>query len=176
MVRRKTRKIKDKWKDVAIAFKDGFISGFISNLVTTVINMFVTTATRVVRIIREGIFSLMKAIKTLLFPPEGTTYEEAMHEAKKLIASGLIVSLGVIAEEYIDKLIKATAILGPFSDVLTAVFVGAITGLSITMVVYYIDKKKNEKEMVNSLISDTNEKFGNVDELLKQLNSGALTT
>lgn len=36
-------RIKDKWKDVAIAFRDGFISGFISNLVTTFINVFVTT-------------------------------------------------------------------------------------------------------------------------------------
>ena len=31
-----SNKILVKWKDVAIAFKDGFLSGFISNLVTTV--------------------------------------------------------------------------------------------------------------------------------------------
>jgi len=162
-------RVKDKWKDVAVAFKDGFISEFISNLATTVINMFVSTGKRIVRIIREGMFSLFRAVKLLLFPPEGMTYEDAMHEAKKLIASGLIISLGVIAEEYIDKLIRGTAILAPFADVLTAIFVGAITGLSITMVVYYIDKKKNDKEMVNSLISDTNQKFDNLDVLLAQL-------
>lgn len=49
-------KIKDKWKDVVVAFKGGFISGFISNLVTTFINVFVTTGKRLVRIIREGFF------------------------------------------------------------------------------------------------------------------------
>ncbi|EDZ61995.1 conserved hypothetical protein [Sulfurimonas gotlandica GD1] len=162
-------RVTSKWKDVAIAFKDGFISGFISNLVTTVINMFVTTGKRVVRIIREGLFSLFRAVKLLTFPPEDMSYEDSMHEAKKLIASGLIVSLGVIAEEYIDKLIRGTAILEPFADELTAVFVGAITGLSITMVVYYIDKKKNDKEMVDSLMSDTNQKFDNLDVLLNRL-------
>ena len=162
-------KVKNKWKDAAVAFKDGFISGFISNLATTVINMFVTTGKRVVRIIREGLFSLFRAIKLLIFPPENMSYEDAMHEAKKLIATGLIVSMGVIAEEWIDALIKGTAILEPFSDILTGVFVGAITGLSITMVVYYIDKKRNDKEMFNSLVNDTNTKFDKLDNLLSSL-------
>jgi len=165
-------RVKDKWKDAAMAFQDGFISGFISNLATTVINMFVTTGKRVVRIIREGLFSLFRAIKLLVFPPEGMTYEDAMHEAKKLIATGLIVSLGVIAEEWIDTLIKGTVVLEPFADILTGVFVGAITGLSITMVVYYIDKKRNDKEMFNSLVNDAEQQFDKLDKLLSNLNYG----
>lgn len=162
-------KIQAKWKNVAIAFKDGFLSGFISNLVTTAINMFVTTGKRVVRIIREGIFSLFKAIKMLIFPPENMTYEEAMHEAKKVVASGLIISLGVIAEQYIDTLIKGSIILEPLSDILTTIFVGAITGVAVTMTVYYIDKKKNDKDAIKKLINDTDEKFENLEVLLNKL-------
>lgn len=157
-------RIKNKWKDTAIAFKDGFLSGFISNLVTTVINMFVTTAKRVVRIIREGLFSLFRAVKLLLFPPEDMTPEDAMHEAKKLIATGLIVSLGVIIEEWIDKLIKGTAILEPFSDTLTAIFVGTITGISITMVVYYIDKKRDDKKLLTSLATQIDKAHRNIEQ------------
>ena len=159
-------RIKAKWKDAVIAFKDGFISGFISNLVTVVVNAFVTTGKRVVRIIREGIFSLFKAVKLLIFPPENMTYEEALHEAKKLLATGLIVSLGVIVEQYIDTLIKGTAVLEPFSDILTTVFVGAITGLAITMTVYHIDKKKNDKDAVKMLITQTDKSFDNIDSML----------
>ena len=162
-------RIQSKWKDVAIAFKDGFLSGFISNLVTTAINMFVTTGKRVVRIIREGIYSLFKAVKMLIFPPENMTYEEAMHEAKKVIASGLIITLGVIAEQYIDSLIKGSVILEPLSDILTTIFVGAITGLAVTMTVYYIDKKKNDKDAIKKLINETDEKFDNVEVLLNRL-------
>lgn len=162
-------RIKDKWKDAAMAFKDGFISGFISNLVTVVINAFVTTSKRVVRIIREGIFSLFKAAKTLIFPPENLTFEEALHEAKKLLATGLIVSLGVIVEQYIDTIIKGTAILEPFSDILTTVFVGAITGLAVTMTVYYIDKKKNDKDAVKLLMKQTDESFANIDSMLNSV-------
>ena len=162
-------KIKSKWKDVAIAFKDGFLSGFISNLVTTAINMFVTTGKRVVRIIREGIYSLFRAVKMLIFPPENMTYEEAMHEAKKVIASGLIITLGVIAEQYIDTLITTTGILKPYSDILTTIFVGAITGLAVTMTVYYIYKKKNNKDVIKKFINETDEKFENLEVLLSKL-------
>ncbi|NCD11223.1 MAG: lactate permease [Epsilonproteobacteria bacterium] len=166
------RKIKAKWKDVAIAFKDGFISGFISNLVTTAINMFVTTAKRVIRIIREGIYSLIKAVKLLIFPPENMTYEEAMHEAKKIIASGLIVTLGVIAEEYIEKFLAATGALAPFASTLTAIFVGAITGLAITMTVYYLDKRKNDKDAINALMTQAENSIANGEALLAKLNPG----
>lgn len=165
-LKRIANRIKEKWKDAAIAFKDGFISGFISNLVTTVINAFVTTGKRVVRIIREGIYSLFKAVKVLLFPPENMTYKEALHEAKKLLATGLIISLGVIVEQYIDTLIKGTAVLEPFSDILTTVFVGAITGLAVTMTIYHIDKKKNDKDAVKMLITKTDESFDNIDKML----------
>jgi hypothetical protein len=159
-------RIKDKWKDAAMAFKDGFISGFISNLVTVVINAFVTTGKRVVRIIREGIFSLFKAVKTLIFPPENMTFEEALHEAKKLLATGLIVSLGVIIEQYIDTIIKGTAVLEPFSDILTTVFVGAITGLAVTMTVYHIDKRKNDKDAIKMLLAQTDQAFENINKML----------
>ena len=162
-------KIQAKWKDVAIAFKDGFLSGFISNLVTTAINMFVRTGERVVRIIREGIYSLFRAVKMLIFPPENMTYEEAMHEAKKVIASGLIISLGVIAEQYIDTLIKGSVILEPFSDILTTIFIGAITGVAVTMTVYYIDKKKNDKDAIQELIKQTTETLDNSELLLQKL-------
>jgi hypothetical protein len=102
----------------------------------------------------------------LIFPPENMTYEEAMHEAKKVIASGLIISLGVIAEEYIDILITGTAILKPFSEILTTIFVGAITGLAVTMTVYYIDKKKNDNDAIKMLKEDTKRTYENIDRLL----------
>lgn len=164
-LKRIATRIKDKWKDAAIAFKDGFISGFISNLATTVINMFVTTGKRLVRIIREGMFSLFRAVKLLLYPPEGMSTEDAMHEANKLIASGLIISLGVMAEEYIEKIIASTTILSPFATILTSVLVGAITGLSVTMAVYYLDKRKNDKEMVTELVNSSNRNIDYINNL-----------
>ena len=159
------KKIQAKWKDVVVAFKDGLLSGFISNFVTTMVNIFATTWKRFVRIIREGIFSLFKAIKILIFPPEDLTFTDVMHEAKKIIATGLMVSLGVLLEEAVSNFFKGI----PFSNILTSVFVGALTGIAITMTVYYIDKKKNDKDAINQMIKETDEKFENVEMLLNKL-------
>ncbi len=165
-IRRIGIRLTDKWKDFIKSFKDGAISGFISNLVTTLTNMFITTGKRIVRIIREGIFSLFRAVKVLLFPPDNLSFSEALHEAKKLIASGLIISIGVILEEYVDDLIKTTVFLEPFADVLTTILIGGITGIAISLAVYYIDKKKNDEELFNNLICDTNKKFDELDQIL----------
>jgi len=159
-------RLTDKWKDFVKSFQDGAISGFISNLVTTLTNMFVTTGKRIVRIIREGIFSLFRAIKILLFPPENLSFSDALHEAKKLIASGVIISIGVILEEYVDTLIKTTVFLEPFADVLTTILIGGITGIAVSLAIYYIDKKKNDKELFNNLVCDTNKRFDELERLL----------
>ena len=165
-IKRIGKKLSKKWKDFIKSFKDEAISGFISNLVTTLTNMFVTTGKRIVRIIREGIFSLFKAIKILLFPPDNLSFSDALQEAKKLIASGLIISVGVILEEYVDKLIKTTVFLEPFADVLTSILIGGITGISVSLAIYYIDKKKNDKALFNALVCDTNKKFDELDKIL----------
>lgn len=165
-------RISARWEDAAIAFKDGFISGFISNLATTVINMFVTTGKRVVRIIREGIFSLFRAVKMLINPPENMTYEEAMHEASKLLATGVLISLGLLLEEYVDKLIiEPTPILKPYADVITTILIGTLTGLAVTMTVYYLDKKRDDKKLFQNLLKSTNE---DIEQITKSLQASEL--
>lgn len=134
------RNIANKWKGVVEGFSAGFISGFISNLITTLVNMFVTTAKRFVRMIREGVFSLLKALKLILFPPADMSFAETMHEAMKLIASGGVVIAGVALEEVIDKLILGVPFLVPFAPVVTAVIVGSLTAIAMSLVAYLIDK------------------------------------
>lgn len=129
-----------KWQDACEGFRDGFISGFLSNLVTVIINMFVRTGKRIVRIIREGFFSLLRAIKILCFPPEGMTTGQAAHEASKLIAAGLATIGGIAVEQHIDNMIKLAPGLELFADILTTVLIGGLTGLATTFIVYAIDK------------------------------------
>ncbi|GAB6081917.1 hypothetical protein JCM30471_08310 [Desulfuromonas carbonis] len=129
-----------RWKDVVKSFGEGAISGFFSNLVTVVINMFVRTGKRAVRIIREGFFSLLKAIKMLVNPPEGMSSAQAAHEATKLIAAGLTIAGGVLIEQAIDNLIGKIPFLDQFADVLTSVVVGMATGLATVFIVYALDK------------------------------------
>ncbi len=138
-LRRVCERLAARWRDLGRAFVDGSVSGFLSNLVTVVINMFVRTGRRLVRIIREGFFAVMKALHMALFPPEGMSPDQARHEATKLLAAGLAIAGGVLLEEAIDKAIKAAPLLEPLADVLTTVMVGLATGLATVALVHLLE-------------------------------------
>ncbi|MDE1169346.1 MAG: hypothetical protein PW845_29215 [Pseudomonas sp.] len=133
-------KVAAKWENLIDGFTGGFISGFVSNAVTMLINLFVTTGKRAVRMIREGVFSLLKALKVMVLPPEGLTFAQASHEALKLLAVGGVVIAGVALEEMAEKLILSVPLFAPIASVLTAVLVGALTAFCMTFVCYLIDK------------------------------------
>lgn len=170
-------RIASRWKDVGAAFANGFISGFLSHLVTVAFNMFVRTGKRMVRIIREGFFSLMKAIKMICFPPEGMTVAQAAHEASKLIAAGLVVTGGIAIEQSIDAMIKTMPMLEPFADILTSILIGGLTGLATTLIVYAIDKidffKVNDDEkhifVMNKLETSLENMFAEGDILIAKM-------
>lgn len=136
-----------KYKEIVKSFGDGFMSGILSNLTTTIINIFATTSARLVRIIREGIFSFFKAIKLVLFPPENLTQEQVWYEAKKLIVSAIIVGLGVLIEQGIEAFLISLG-LGSFANVLTSVFIGVLTGISLAMAMYWLDTNQKSIEQM----------------------------
>ena len=131
-----TKDIISRWKNYIHIFKEGFISGILSNICTFIINNFITTLKNINRIIREGFLSLVKAIKMMVHPVAGMTRNEAMNEAIKLIASSIIVSLGILSEEAISKVMGNL----PFGGLLTSITVGILTGIATCVVTYLIDK------------------------------------
>lgn len=138
--KRVVSRVAARWKDALKAFGEGGISGFLSNLITTIINTLVKTGVRVVRMIREGVFSLLQAIKMVLSPPPNMTGREACHEASKLLAAGGIVIAGVALEEVIETFLQSIPVLLPFASILTAVFVGSFTALAMALAAYLIDR------------------------------------
>lgn len=140
---RRLRRVGDRviaqWRSFLDALANGAVSGAISNLVTAAVNLLVTTSKRLVRIIREGIFSLLSAVRLLLRPPPGMTLDQAAHEATKLVAAGLAVSGGVILEEAVEKAIASVAFLAPVAPFISAVLVGIVTGLVTVLAVHWID-------------------------------------
>ncbi|EJL6982464.1 hypothetical protein NMT40_002010 [Vibrio cholerae] len=132
--------LKKTWEQVFKDFGSGTLSGILSNLVTVLVNAFVTTGKRVVRMIREGIMSLLNALKVLVFPPEGMTLTEATHEAMKVAFGAATITVGILCEEVIEKMISTIPILTPFSHILSPVIVGSITAICASLIVYSIDK------------------------------------
>ncbi|HPS31377.1 MAG TPA: hypothetical protein PLZ43_14045 [bacterium] len=135
-----SEKTLEKWKDVVKAFGEGTISGILSNLVTTIINMFLTTAKNIVRIIREGFLSIIRAIKFYISPPEHISKQEAAHEASKLIGGALVVTIGIALEDSLEKIIASFPPLTPFANYISSFTMGVISGIATAVVVYQIDK------------------------------------
>ncbi|MDD1625803.1 MAG: hypothetical protein LUO94_13695, partial [Methylococcaceae bacterium] len=171
------KNISTKWKDFFEGFCAGLISGFISNIVTVMINVFATTSKRLVRMIREGIFSLLKALKMLLAPPQGITYREAAHEAMKLLVAGGFIATGVVLEEFVEKLILSIPFLIPIAHIVTAVIVGAITVIVTALFIYLIDqldllnviKIGKDKYIIENLDNDIKSKLQGCERIGMQL-------
>jgi len=131
-------KVLADWKNIIAAFRDGFVSGFLSNLLTVFINTFYTTLKNLVRIIREGMFVLVRAGRTLLFPEKGMSKEEAWDAALKVLVAGALSIGGIALEEAVSK--ACEALVFPGKDTIITICVGILTGVSTAIVLYGIDK------------------------------------
>ena len=165
-------RVMSKWKDVVKAFGEGAISGFFSNIITVIINLFFTTSKKITRIIREGFYSLLKALKMLFFPLQNMSRDEAAHEATKLIASGLVIIGGIAIEEVLEKALLSIPVIGMLSDIIAPVIMGIVTGLSMALITYLIDKidlfkvnaNKRQEYISNQLSKMIDENLEEIDD------------
>ena len=173
-------RILEKWKDVLVAFGSGSLSGFFSSLLTTLINTIVTTSKRVVRLIREGVFSFLKAMKVVLFPGDGVSFSESLHAASKLLLSGVIVVGGVALEEVIEKAITGLVPMSALLAVpLTAAIVGGFTALAIAVACYILDRMdlfgtvrlEEDRFVIGRLDENMHGRQRRWDELVEELSS-----
>ena len=132
------RQVRDRWKDVLLAFGEGLISGFLALVMEVILKAMKGIAQRTGRLIRESIHSLLKAIKLLLSPPENMSFSEAAHEATKILAGAVVVCIGLGAEEAAEQMLSP--MMGPFAGMVASVLLGILTGLGAAFVAYGLDK------------------------------------
>ena len=139
-LRRVTTRVTAKWKTALVGLRDGFLAGLLSSLATTLVNAFVTTGRRLVRMIREGFLSLVRAIKLLLLRPDGMSKREVLHEASKIVVGAGILVGGIALEEVISKQLALVPGIGMIADAATAAIIGSVTAIATTFAVYLLDK------------------------------------
>jgi hypothetical protein len=149
-LRRVTTRVTGKWKTALVGLRDGFLAGLLSSLATTLINAFVTTGRRLVRMIREGFLSLVRAIKLLLLRPDGMSKHEVLHEASKIVVGAGILVGGIALEEVISKQLALVPGIGLIANAATAAIVGSVTAIATTFAVYLVDKVDLFKVNVDS--------------------------
>lgn len=134
-------KVKAKIRDAIDAAKSGAIQGFVSNLLTFLINNFVTTSAKVVSVIREGIKGLWDALKMMVNPPEHMSSLEVARAVSKILAAVVTTSLGMLFEEAIKNMLLATApFLAPLIDIVSTAVTAILTGIVSALVVYGLDR------------------------------------
>jgi hypothetical protein len=129
-----------KWREVLKQFVDGAIAGFFSELVTFIINQFITTLKRIVRIIKEGFMSLVEMIRFVLNPPKNLLKEEIYQQVLKIGTTILVTSGGILLEEVIEKFLMGNVVTAPIATFLSPIITGLLTGLTLSIVMYGIDK------------------------------------
>ncbi|WGV19912.1 hypothetical protein QIY50_21780 [Pseudomonas putida] len=128
-----------KIPDAASQALQGGASGFMSNLITFLINNFLSTAKRFVTVIRDGLLSLVKAIKMIMFPPKGMTSDQALQEGLKILTTVVVTSVGFLLQESVATFLKTLPFLLPIADIVAGVLVGMLTGLLSAFLAYQLD-------------------------------------
>lgn len=117
----------------------GGVSGFMSNLLTFLLNNFLSTAKRFVTMIREGLLGIFRAFKMIFFPPKHMTAQQALQEGLKILTAVIVTSVGIVLNESIATFMATLPFLKPFADMLTPVLIGIATGLLSAFLAYQID-------------------------------------
>lgn len=150
-----------KIPDAAAQLFQGGISGFMSNLLTFVLNSFLSTAKRFVTAIREGLIGLFTAIKTIMFPRKGQTDDEALQEGLKLLTAVVISSVSIILTESVTTFMASVPFLKAIADIVAPVIMGILSGLLTAFLAYQIDcmfdkyRHSMDEKLLDELIADT---------------------
>jgi hypothetical protein len=129
-----------KWKEIIKQFFDGAIAGFLSELIVFIINQFITTMKRLVRIIKEGFMSIIEMIRFVVNPPKELTREEIYQQCLKMGTTIVITAGGIMLEEVIEKFLLGNVATAPLAPFLSPIITGLLTGLTLAIVMYGIDK------------------------------------
>lgn len=167
--------IAKKLPDAVSQMFEGGVSGFMSNLLTFLLNNFLTTAKRFVTAIREGLLGLFKAFKMIFFPPENMTQQEAMQAGLKILTAVVISTVGILLQETIATFMATLPFLKPFADIVTPILIGTMTGMLSAFLAYQIDcifdRLLNNERQLDELIADAKRRDKFANELVKLSNS-----
>lgn len=133
----------DTLKEMCKSFVEGGVAGFVSVLITFIINSFITTAKRIVTVIREAVLTFTRVIRALA--EKGKSTKEKMANAGYILMDDLnkIISLALISATV--EFLKTTP-FSPFAETMGQVLVNICIGLVGVMIMYFIMQHKANKE------------------------------
>lgn len=144
-IKRAFAQVRNKYKDVIAALGQGAVAGVLSSISSTLINIFLTTAKNVRRILRESWAAIVESVKILVFNPDNLPFGEMLRSVMKILSTAVSVIIGGLVQEAVSKINVPVPVLG---DVLPIFLGSLVTGiLSVTML-YFLDHSKTVQKVV----------------------------
>lgn len=140
--------VKLKYKELLSTLMSGAVSGFLSSISTTLINIFFSTATAAIHILRESWASITEAVKILVFNPDNLPFGEVIRSVGKLIATAISVTCGILIQEAITKLVGTVPIV---QDVLPSFLGTVVSGALTVTLLYFMDHSPIVQKIVEFL-------------------------
>lgn len=142
---------KIKFHEIWGKFIEGAVAGVLSSLVTTLANIFFTTAKNIIKIIRESFASLAQASKILFINPDSYPLGDRFTAAAKVLATGASVVAGSIITELLRKTpLGAIPVVGDIVPTFCSVLV---TGIMSCSFLYLLDHNEFIKKAIQKLNS-----------------------
>lgn len=170
-----------KLPEAGMALFEGGISGFVSNLLTFILNNFLSTAKRFVSAIREGLFGLLRAMKMIFFPPSNMTADEALQVGLKILGAVLLTTVGTILGESVVTFLASVPILAPIAQVAAPALMGILTGLLSAFLAYQIDgmfdryRHQVDEKILDAMLADSASREILAERLVEQTNRSVET-
>lgn len=141
---------KVKYKELFSKFLGGSIAGVLSSLMTTLCNIFFTTARNVVRVIRQSWASITEAAKILFVNPDNYLLGERLRAVVKVLATGASVVAGTLVAEALGN-VGLKALPAGLGEIVTS-FCGAfVSGILSCTFLYYLDRSETINKLVRWL-------------------------
>ncbi|MBE0440386.1 MAG: hypothetical protein IBX57_11660 [Gammaproteobacteria bacterium] len=144
------KRIKLRFNEFLVAFKDGFFAGVLASATTTMFNIFATTQKMTIKIIREVWGQLVKAIKLVVFNPEKLSFVDLCKAVTAVLSVGVATVLGTMVYSQLLPLCNF-----PFGGELAAfasAFVTGVITLGLNYLLLYSGLAKKMWEVVGSIM------------------------
>lgn len=158
-------RIKVKFHDFLISFKDGAIGGLLSSLTTTLFNIVFTTKKTMVRLIREMWNNLVQAFKIIVFNPQNLLPGQLVKEVCRVLSAGIAVVTGVLLNQHL-----AGIFLFPFGPELAAFCSAVVTGV-LTLTMNYFLENSAMMQKLWAFLDKFKDKFQKAVEYYQHVNA-----
>lgn len=159
------QRAKEKHKELWDRFIEGALAGVLSSIITTLTNIFFTTAKNLIRIIRQTGASLVEALKVLLVNPDDFLFGDRMRAASKIIATGASVAVGIVFGKIVADIGVKEIPIPELGEVITTFCSVLVTGLMSCSLLYYLD----HNPFINKIVQKLNA-ISNIDKEISYYN------